>query len=278
MQSIIFHQEVPGPLIKVNCGAIPETLIDSELFGHEKGAFTGALSQKRGRFERANGGTIFLDEVAELPPQAQIRLLRVIQEKEIERVGGTGPVKIDIRVISATHRYPARLLEDGSFREDLYYRLGVFPINIPPLRYRKEDIPSLVEHFIREKSKEMGIPFPAKMAPGTMDRLIKYDWPGNVREVSNAVERALIQSDGQRLVFDDIPGHTFRHVSVASAQQEENLRLEEIEARHIRYVMGLTKGRIEGKEGAADILGMNPGTLRHRMRKLSIPFGRMKRQ
>lgn len=267
-----------GPLIKVNCGAIPETLIDSELFGHEKGAFTGALFRKRGRFERADGGTIFLDEVGELPPQAQIRLLRVIQEKEIERVGGAGPIKIDIRVISATHRDPVRLLEEGIFREDLYYRLGVFPINIPPLRRRKEDIPGLVEHFIREKSKEMGLIAPARIEPGAIDRLMEYDWPGNVRELSNVIERALIQSDGKPLTFNDIPGDRLAGVSSVSIQQNQDVRLVTVEACHIQRVMELTGGRIEGKGGAAELLDVNPGTLRHRMRKLGISFGRPKRR
>ena len=267
-----------GPLIKVNCGAIPDNLIDSELFGHEKGAFTGAFAQKRGRFERADGGTIFLDEVAELPLQAQIRLLRVFQEKEFERVGGTGPVKVDIRIISATHRDLAKRVEEGLFREDLYYRLGVFPIYIPPLRNRKEDIPALVEHFIREKSKEMGLVSVSKLSPGAIEQLMDYDWPGNVREVSNVVERALIQSEGRFITFDDIPSLAFQRVPPVSHITGTDLRLEEIEAKHIRHVMGLTGGRIEGEKGAAEILDINPGTLRHRMRKLNIPFGRKKKR
>ncbi len=263
-----------GPLIKVNCGAIPESLIDSELFGHEKGAFTGALAQKRGRFERAHGGTIFLDEVGELPLQAQVRLLRVLQEKEIERVGGTQPIKVDIRIISATHRDLANLAENGAFREDLYYRLGVFPIHIPPLRERKADIPALVEHFVREKSKEMGLTLIPTIAPGAIDRLMAYDWPGNVREVGNEVERALIQSEGKPLTFDDIAGTGPRRVGVVVAPEDGQFKLEEVEARHIAKILDMTGGRVEGEKGAAELLGMNPGTLRHRMRKLGIPFGR----
>ncbi len=265
-----------GPFIKVNCGAIPESLMDSELFGHEKGAFAGALSQKRGRFERAHGGTVFLDGVAELPSQAQVRLLRVIQEKEIERVGGTKPIKVDIRVISATHKDVTKLVENGSFRKDLYYRLGVFPIYIPPLRNRKPDIPALVEHFIREKAKEMGFTSIPNLAHGAVDGLMDYGWPGNVREVGNVVERALIQSAGGTLNFDDIPALKSPMTRNVSAPETGNLKLEEVEARHIRHVMGQTGGKVEGERGAAAVLGMNPGTLRHRMRKLGIPFGRPK--
>ena len=169
-----------GPLIKVNCGAIPDSLVDSELFGHEKGAFTGAVSQQRGRFERAHGGTIFLDEISELPLNAQVRLLRVLQEKEIERVGGTQSIKIDIRIISATNKNLQNLVAENLFRDDLYYRLCVFPIHIPPLRERKVDIPALVEYFMRKKAAEIGLHFIPQLAPGTLERLAAYGWPGNV--------------------------------------------------------------------------------------------------
>jgi transcriptional regulator with GAF, ATPase, and Fis domain len=268
-----------APLITVNCGAIPESLIDSELFGHEKGAFTGALTERRGRFERADKGTIFLDEVGELPPQAQVRLLRVLQEREIERVGGSHPIKVDIRIISATHRSLESLVREGTFRDDLYYRLRVYPITIPPIRERKADIPPLVDYFIEKKARELGFRSVPGLAPGAIDRLVAYDWPGNVREVANAVERALIQSDGKYLIFDDLAPP--RDNPTASApvpgqapEQEGPLRLEEMEARHIRKVMEMTGGRIEGKSGAAAILGMNPATLRYRMQKLGVPFGR----
>ncbi len=264
-----------GPLITVNCGAIPESLIDSELFGHEKGAFTGALTERRGRFERADKGTIFLDEIGELPPQAQVRLLRVLQEKEIERVGGTHPIKVDIRIISATHRNLEKLVASGSFRDDLYYRLGVFPINIPPLRDRKADIPALVEHFIEKKAREMGLHSVPTLVAGAIDRLMRYDWPGNVREVANVVERALIQCNGKPLVFTDfiVPsGGAAQEPAVV--QELASLRLEDMETLHIRRVLEMTGGRIEGRNGAAVLLGINPSTLRARMRKLRIPFGR----
>ena len=193
-----------GPFIRVNCGAIPPTLMDSELFGHEKGAFTGALFQKRGRFERADGGTIFLDEIGELPLEAQVRLLRVLQEKEIERVGGTETIQVDIRVIAATHRNLDQMLAEGRFREDIYFRLRVFPIAIPPLRLRPEDIPVLVQHFIQKKCREMKTVKIPSLAPGALDRLMLYNWPGNVRELENAVERELIVNKGSLLSFDDL--------------------------------------------------------------------------
>jgi len=285
-----------GPLITVNCGAIPESLIDSELFGHEKGSFTGALTDRRGRFERADKGTIFLDEVGELPLAAQVRLLRVLQEKEIERVGGTHPIKVDIRIISATHKNLEQMVREGAFRDDLYYRLSVYPIRIPPLRERKIDIPALVDHFMEKKAHEMGLRTVPVLARGTLDRLLEYEWPGNVREVANIVERALIQSDGKVASFENvmpsllpssagvkIKGDGGPYVPPTTAKDRQSdretvihLKLDEVEAQHITYTMGLTGGRIEGKNGAAILLGINPATLRYRMQKLGIPFGRGK--
>lgn len=266
-----------GPMIQVNCGAIPESLMDSELFGHEKGAFTGALSLKRGRFERAHGGTIFLDEVGELTPEAQVRLLRVLQEKEIERVGGTGLVKVDIRVIAATHRDLPAMVEKGTFREDLFFRLQVFPIAIPPLRKRVEDIPSMVQHFVQKKSREMKLIKIPALAHTAISRLKAYPWPGNVRELENAVERALILSRGEHLTFSELqtPESAKKHPGkIHAGGESQPLLLDSVMAIHIQKVLEMAGGRVEGKGGAAELLGLKPGTLRHRMRKLSIPFGR----
>jgi len=262
------------PFIKVNCGAIPESLMDSELFGHEKGAFTGALSQKRGRFERAHGGTIFLDEIGELPPEAQVRLLRVLQEKEIERVGGAGSIKVDIRIIAATHRDLDAMLREGRFREDLYFRLKVFPIAIPPLRERMADLPALLQYFMQKKSREMGLVGIPTLAPGAIDRLMVYHWPGNVRELENAVERALILSRGEPLTFNDHqPPSAADAVQTAPPQDEQVLHLDAVMSRHIRRVLTMTGGRVEGEKGAAGLLDVKPNTLRHRMMKLGISFG-----
>ena len=255
--------------IKVNCGAIPETIIDSELFGHERGAFTGAVAQKRGHFERAHEGTILLDEIGELPHDAQVRMLRVLQDMEILRVGGSKPVRVNVRVIAATHRNLEELVQAEKFRRDLYFRLKVFPIFIPPLKERKRDIPNLTQHFIDKKSKEMGITGPFYLAAGALDRLMDYDWPGNVRELENAVERALILRKNRILDFKDIAERSFPAIPVAHVTnaRKEHL-LNSVIADEIQKALKASQGRVEGRNGAAEILGLKPNTLRSRMKKL----------
>ena len=263
-----------GPFIPVNCGAIPDSLLDSELFGHEKGAFTGALARKRGRFERAHGGTILLDEIGEMPLPAQVRLLRVLQHREIERVGGTSRIPVDIRIIAATNKDLAAMVRAGRFREDLWFRLNVFPIEVPPLRDRKSDLSALLQHFVERKAGELKIADTPKLAPGAIDRLMAYDWPGNVRELENLVERAMIlRHRGEPLRFDELAGAlpTGRDAAVLTAEGEA-LDLDAVTAAHIRRVLGMTGGKIHGPGGAGELLGVNPNTLRHRMRKLGIPF------
>lgn len=275
-----FSPRKDGPFIKINCGALPSTLMDTELFGHEKGAFTGALSLKRGRFERAHKGSIFLDEVAELTPEAQIRLLRVLQEKEIERVGGTSSIKVDIRVIAATHRNLEAMVQEGTFREDLYFRLKVFPIVIPPLRERALDIPTLVQHFLRKKTAEMGRKHIPSLAPGAIERLMSHHWSGNVRELENVIERALILGGDQPLSFDDLELGKKREPTSADPHippYRESMSLEAVISAHIGRVLHMTGGKVEGPGGAARILEVKPSTLRQKMRKLGIPFGRKAR-
>ncbi|XCN74446.1 MAG: sigma 54-interacting transcriptional regulator [Candidatus Electrothrix aestuarii] len=267
-----------GPFVSVNCGAIPESLIDSELFGHEEGAFTGAVTQKRGRFERANKGTIFLDEIGELPLQAQVRLLRVLQSKEIERVGGVETIPLDIRIIAATNRNLEEMVAQNTFREDLWFRLNVFPIQIPPLRERKEDIPALLQYFIRQKTKELNLPAVPSIFPGAIDFLLSYSWPGNVRELGNIVERAMILSPAGPLTFDHLnPVDTKKNTEeMPSHQREQPLDLDSVISRHIRSVLSQTDGKVNGEDGAAALLGVNPSTLRNRMKKLGIPYGKQR--
>ncbi len=261
-----------GPFISVNCGAIPESLIDSELFGHEKGAFTGAIARKRGRFERANKGTIFLDEIGELPLEAQVRLLRVLQTKEIERVGGSELIPLDIRIIAATNRNLEELVEKRDFREDLWFRLYVFPIWIPPLRERKVDIPALLQHFINQKSRELKLSHIPALSPDSVDMLMNYHWPGNVRELQNIVERALILNPKGPLSFDHVLGMSGRNIRRISSKKTDNL--DEIISTHIKNVLNKTGGKIHGPGGAAELLDVNANTLRNRMKKLGINYKR----
>ncbi len=270
-----------GPFVKVNCGAIPEALIDSELFGHEKGSFTGALAKKIGRFERAHMGTIFLDEIGELPLEAQVRLLRVIQEKEIERVGGITPIPIDIRIICATNRNLSEMVTTGTFREDLFFRINVFPIMIPPLRQRTKDIPLLIEYFLQKKANEMGLKHIPDVPPEEIDVLSKYHWPGNVRELQNIIERALILCKGEKLSFHNILPELYHPLEHALPNTNivtpsilpsgnDMPTLDDTMKQTIINALIQTKGRISGDSGAAVLLGMNPSTLRNRMIKLNI--------
>ncbi len=263
-----------APFVSVNCGAIPETLIDSELFGHEKGAFTGALSQKRGRFERADKGTIFLDEIGELPLQAQVRLLRVLESKEIERIGGDKTIQLDLRIIAATNRDLEKMVQDGEFRKDLWFRLNVFPVVIPPLRERRQDIPALLQHFISLKVRELNLPYIPEAVPGSIDILMRYEWPGNVRELGNIVERAMILNPAGPLDFSNlIPGKEKEsHELPAYSVSTDNL--DQLISNHIKSVVERTSGKVHGPGGAAEILGVNPSSLRNKMKKYGIRFGR----
>jgi hydrogenase-4 transcriptional activator len=269
-----------GPFIRVNCGALPAELIDSELFGHEKGSFTGAASTRRGWFERADQGTLFLDEMGELPPAAQVRLLRVLQDGEFDRVGGEQSVKVAVRIVAATHRDLATMVQNGTFREDLWYRLSVFPIVLPPLRERTNDIQELAEHFAIRAARRFGlklqIPTPADIA-----LLSEYSWPGNVRELISVIDRAAILGDGERLDVAAALGGGTRgparvsdsvSTSLGHRAASHIIPLDALVKQHIVLALKATQGRVEGSQGAAALLKINPHTLRARMRKLNIDW------
>ena len=248
-------------MVRVNCAAIPATLVESELFGREKGAFTDAATTQIGRFEMADRSTIFLDEIGDLPADVQVKLLRVLEERQIERLGSPKSIRVDTRIIAATHRNLEERIEGGSFREDLYYRLNVFPIQVPPLRHRVEDIPLLIWRFVGELSERFGKQI-EEISRENMAALQAYSWPGNIRELRNAVERAMILAKTARLTIA-VP----RTAGVAATQ---STRLEDVEKAHIRSVLESVGWRIRGTNGAADRLGLRPTTLETRMAKLGI--------
>ena len=270
------------PLVKVNCSAISAGLVESELFGHVKGAFTGALDRRIGRFELADGGTIFLDEVGELPLETQVKLLRVLQEREFEPVGSSKPLRVNVRLIAATNRLLGEAIQAGRFRSDLFYRLNVFPLEVPPLRERPSDIPKLAKFFLSIYSKKVGKDIEG-LSQSTMERILNYSWPGNVRELQNVIERAVILSRGKmlelqhELAADSIDGEVQtkigapREEAPAPTQPDAKLpTLKEVERSHILAALRLSSWVIEGANGAARILHLHPNTLRHRMEKLGI--------
>lgn len=268
-----------GPLISVNCAALPSTLISSELFGHERGAFTGAVQRRLGRFELAANGTIFLDEIGDLPLDTQVMLLRVLQEREFERVGGTGVIRTNARVIAATHHDLQKAVDQGAFRSDLFFRLNVFPIEMPPLRERPEDIPLLVEYFALRHGARLGKRF-CSMDAESLRRLTAYPWPGNVRELENAVERAVILSRGDRLRFDE---GSFRRAAGAAAAATVSVRgglrpgVRETEKRLIEEALAACRGRVAGAAGAARLLSVPASTLERKIRRHGIDKFRFRR-
>lgn len=253
------------PLVKINCAALPRELIESELFGHERGAFTGATQSRKGRFELAHNGSIFLDEVGELPLEAQAKLLRVLQEQEFERVGGIHTTKVNVRVIAATNRDLSAEVDSGHFRADLFYRLAIFPVSVPALRERKEDIPLLVKFFLNKLSRKLGKPL-AGVSRSSMARIMRYHWPGNIRELQNVLERAAILSSSPVVEVEQ----ALEATSLDTPGPSLSGTLEDVERAYVRQVLKETDWVIEGARGAAAVLGLHPSTLRNRMRKLGI--------
>lgn len=257
-----------GPFVSLNCGAIPQTLIESELFGYVKGAFTGALSQKAGYFEYANNGTIFLDEIGEMPLTAQVHLLRVLDQKCVQRIGNPTPIPINVRVIAATNRDLKQMIQEGTFRQDLYYRLSVYPITIPPLRERKQDIIPLVKHFIKLKNLEMGIKIQATLTKSEIQKLTEYSWPGNIRELRQLVERAMIDSYQNKIICPlsfEIP--KWKPETENIFEELNWPTLQELEQAYIQAVLKKTKGKLSGKDSASELLGIHYTTLRAKLKQ-----------
>ena len=250
-----------GPFVKINCAAITETLLESELFGHEKGAFTGAHRQKEGRFRQAHGGTLFLDEISEMSLAMQVKLLRVLQEREITRVGGEGVIKVDVRIIAATNKDLAREIQEGRFREDLYYRLNVVSLEMPPLRERRDDIPLLAQHFLEALSRDNRKNIKG-FTPQAMDRLMKYDWPGNVRELENAIERAIVIGKERKITAENLPIFHLDDVPTPASKS-----LDAVEKTHIRIILEENQWNITRSAG---ILGIDRSTLYSKMKRYKI--------
>ena len=256
-------------LVVVDCAALPASLIESELFGRERGAFTGAHTSQAGRFEAAHGGTVLLDEIGELPLELQPKLLRVIQEGQIERLGSLRTTQVDLRIIAATNRPLAEEVRQKRFRSDLFYRLHVFPITVTPLRERREDLPALVSHLTDRLSRELGRPI-ERIVHGSLEALARHDWPGNIRELENALRRAIILSRNGLLDLSDFVGESIQGHDAPSIMAGSVRPLADVERDHVTFVLAHTGWRIEGVSGAAKVLGLSPSTLRSRMRKLGI--------